>query len=301
MTPPNAYKVPRAMQARYGAVTAITDRVCGEDLGEEYADLCRKAAAALSRKRPSPLSRGRELSWAAGILYALGQINFLFDKDSEPFLSARDLCVKVGVSQGTASRHAKEVGDLLDLRHFHPEYTLESISAENPFVWMIMVDGMIVDARMLPLGLREEAFELGIIPYVPERIDADDGALEVYDADRAPDPDLWLELEEDERIGLVLEHHQQADEKAPNMELHAMIHAVVETQVAMGDDEPAAATLIRLQEEGLGRHDALHAIGSVLAHQMHRAITEREEADNPQEAFRRDLEALTATGWLTGG
>ncbi len=37
-------------------------------------------AAALSRKRPSPLSTGRERSWAVGIIYALGQVNFLFDK-----------------------------------------------------------------------------------------------------------------------------------------------------------------------------------------------------------------------------
>ncbi|MCZ7664791.1 MAG: DUF6398 domain-containing protein [Thermoleophilia bacterium] len=301
MTPPKAYKVPHAMQARYEAVTTITDRVCRDELGDEYADLCRKAAAELSRKRPSPLGRGRELSWAAGILYALSQINFLFDKDSDPFLSARDLCEKVGVSQGTASRHAKEVRDLLDLRFFHPEYTLESLAAENPFAWMIMVDGMIVDARTLPLELREEAFELGLIPYVPEGMDPDDGVVEVYDAHRAPDPDPWLELDEDERIALVLEHHRQAGEQAPNMELHAMIHAVVETQVALGDEEPTAATLIRLQEEGLDRHDALHAIGSVLAHQMHRAVTERGEVDDPQETFRLDLAALTATGWRASG
>jgi hypothetical protein len=44
-------------------VAAITDRVCAEHLDDEYAVLCRKATAALARKRPSPLLRsGRRAS-----------------------------------------------------------------------------------------------------------------------------------------------------------------------------------------------------------------------------------------------
>ena len=41
-------------------------------------------AAALTRKRPSPLESRRARSWAAGIVYALGQVNFLSDDSREP-------------------------------------------------------------------------------------------------------------------------------------------------------------------------------------------------------------------------
>jgi hypothetical protein len=155
------------MKARYDAVTGITDRFCEEDLNAEYAELSRKAAAALSRKRPSPLNTGRERSWAAGIVYALGQVNFLFDKDSEPYLSATDLCAKIGVSQGTASRCANQIWDRLGLWHFHPEWCLQEIAAESPLLWIIKVDGLLVDAREMPQEIQEEAFRLGLIPYVP--------------------------------------------------------------------------------------------------------------------------------------
>lgn len=76
------YKVPHKMRDKYDAVVDITDAVCGEHLIDEYA-VAREMTAALSRKRPSPLDRGQTASWAAGVLYALGQVNFLFDPNEE--------------------------------------------------------------------------------------------------------------------------------------------------------------------------------------------------------------------------
>jgi hypothetical protein len=34
-------------------------------------------------------------------------------------------------------------------------------------VWLIQVDGLIVDARELPPPIRAQAFDLGVIPYIP--------------------------------------------------------------------------------------------------------------------------------------
>jgi len=64
-------------------IVGITDAVCLAVLDEEYADLARRAAAKLARKRPSPLVGGRRVTWAAAIVYALGQANFLFDPVAE--------------------------------------------------------------------------------------------------------------------------------------------------------------------------------------------------------------------------
>ena len=59
-------KVPEKMRGIYSEVVALIDEVCVEHLSQEYADLGRKMAAALSRKRPSPLASGRAKSWTAG-------------------------------------------------------------------------------------------------------------------------------------------------------------------------------------------------------------------------------------------
>ena len=47
-------------------------------------------AAALCRKRPSPLASGQPRTWACGIVYVLGQINFLTDPSTQPFMTTAD-------------------------------------------------------------------------------------------------------------------------------------------------------------------------------------------------------------------
>jgi hypothetical protein len=73
-------KVPKAFGETYAAITAITDDFCREHLNEEYSEPARFASAALYRNRPSLLSKGKLQTWACGIFYALGQVNFLSDK-----------------------------------------------------------------------------------------------------------------------------------------------------------------------------------------------------------------------------
>jgi hypothetical protein len=65
--------VPKAMQEKYNAIVELTNNFSKERLDEEYAQLIRYAVAALCRKRPSPLEKGKANSWACGIVHASGQ------------------------------------------------------------------------------------------------------------------------------------------------------------------------------------------------------------------------------------
>jgi hypothetical protein len=117
-----------------------------------------------------------------------------------------------------------------------------------------------------------------------------------YDPQSAPDAGGWLRLDESERVDLVL-RHRDARVRLPNAYLHATIHVVVENQLALGDQFPAHRTLERLQLEGLDRHDAVHAIGSVLAKHMYDLLKGGPPAGDPNEPYRKALEALTAESW----
>jgi Domain of unknown function (DUF6398) len=75
-------RIPSAMRDRAQAIVEITDRACHEHLDHEYGQIARRLVARLARRRPSPLARGDGGIWAAGVLYAIGQINFLFDSTS---------------------------------------------------------------------------------------------------------------------------------------------------------------------------------------------------------------------------
>lgn len=167
MTSSGAYNVPGKMRDRYDAIVSITDEFCKAYLNEEYLALSRRMTAALSRKRPSPLESGQAKSWAAGVLYALAQVNFLFDPGQDPHMSATELCELAGVSQSTATSKSRQIWDRLDLMQLHPEWCLPSLLGDNPMAWMILVDGRIEDARSLPKETQEEAYRLGLIPYLP--------------------------------------------------------------------------------------------------------------------------------------
>lgn len=166
-----AERIPAPMQDTYAAIVALADAVCKKHLNEEYADVSRRLAAKLARKRPSPLSRGRTASWACGIVYAVGRINFLFDPSQQPHLRADELCRCFCVSASTGSAKSSQIMELLDLVLLDPEWTLPSRMNDNLMAWLISVNGFIIDARHAPREVQEMAYEKGLIPYIPSRHD----------------------------------------------------------------------------------------------------------------------------------
>ncbi len=119
-----------------------------------------------------------------------------------------------------------------------------------------------------------------------------------YDPEVTPDSKKWLALPEIERIRLTQKYHEVARIKLPNVKIHAALHAVVENQIAIGYG-PTCRAMERLQIQGLTRHDALHAVSSVLAYFIYERAT---GADEPQAEFSRNLddeiEELSAAKWL---
>lgn len=63
----------------------LVQAFCREHLDEECEQLAIKMVEKLGRKRNVPFLTGKLEVWAAGIIHALGTINFLFDKNSQPF------------------------------------------------------------------------------------------------------------------------------------------------------------------------------------------------------------------------
>ena len=74
--------IPKGMQTIYERIVGLTDDVCDRQLNSEYRDLARAMTGALCRKRPTLLISGQPRTWAGGIVYVLGRINFLGDRFS---------------------------------------------------------------------------------------------------------------------------------------------------------------------------------------------------------------------------
>ena len=120
-----------------------------------------------------------------------------------------------------------------------------------------------------------------------------------YDPNHAPDPQAWLAQAEDVRIAQAEVFHKKRRLRMPGLKAHATFHAIVENQIAEGMAAVVRA-VPRLMAQGLSRHDAIHALGWVLAQHLHELMTS-EQPDEPGVANARysaQVERLQAQDWL---
>lgn len=165
-------KVPKQMQDTFANFISLTDEFSAKHLNDEYAQLLRKLVAVLCRKRPSPLLQGNIKTWVAGMIHALGMVNFLFDKTQTPHVSSSFISKYFDLGQSTMSNKSKQIRSLLRMSQWGSNWMLSTRIEESPMVWMISLNGFIVDARHLPRHIQEEVFEKGLIPYLPNETDA---------------------------------------------------------------------------------------------------------------------------------
>lgn len=117
-----------------------------------------------------------------------------------------------------------------------------------------------------------------------------------YDTQSAPKAEEWLSCSEDDRLSAIVDHHERISEDQSNLQMHAAIHAIVENQIAMGEDAPVVA-MERLLSERLDRHDAVHAIGSVLSKQIFDVLKGHQSGGYDVGQYDRELAKLTAKKW----
>lgn len=127
----------------------MTGGFCDECLDEDYKQLCEKLIRKMSRKRNVPFLYGRIEIWAAATVYAIGSINFLFDKSFEPYATADDICNYFSTSKSTTSRKAKVIRDIFKLGYYDEEFSTTYMRDNNPFSNLVMVNGLIIDKQSL--------------------------------------------------------------------------------------------------------------------------------------------------------
>jgi hypothetical protein len=129
------------------------------------------------------------------------------------------------------------------------------------------------------------------------------GAMQNYDPLEPPDPEEWQATDEQERIDLVESFHRRARVRLPNAKMHAVLHVMVENQIALGDEIPVKRTVQRLISEGLDRHDAIHAVGSALVGHLSDLLGRADGgvgADSNRPYYTA-LDQLTAKSWSSSG
>jgi len=138
------------IKEKQNKILDLTRSFCDQHLNEDYYNLCEKLIAKMGRKRSVPFKRGQIDIWAASVVYAIGSINFLFDKSFEPYISATQLNEFFGTNKSTVSQKARKIRDMFNMGHFDSEFSTDEMNQSNPMNNMVIVDGYIVPLDSLP-------------------------------------------------------------------------------------------------------------------------------------------------------
>ncbi|MCF6204269.1 MAG: DUF1841 family protein [Methylococcaceae bacterium] len=124
--------------------------------------------------------------------------------------------------------------------------------------------------------------------------------MKKYIALLAPEPEEWLAIDESERINLVEIFHEDFEEEVPKGKerIHASIHVIVENQLI--ETEYAPIVVKKLIQQGLDRHDALHAVGAIIAEDLFNIHHSKEKEHWDEKAYIKRLKNLTAKRWKKG-
>ena len=94
-------------------------------------------------------------------------VNFLNDRTQQPYMKLTDIDKALGVGESTASGKSAAIRDMLKIHQHDHQWMLPSRMADNPLVWMLTVNGFVMDIRNAPREAQVIAFEKGLIPYIP--------------------------------------------------------------------------------------------------------------------------------------
>lgn len=161
-------RIPQELESTFEDILGYINEFCTTCLNDEYAQLLHKLALKLARKRPSPLLSGNPKTWAAGMIHALGMVNFLFDPSQKPHVKSSEISQHFGLAQNTISAKSQNVRKLFKMYQLDPEWMLPSRIEDSPMTWFIIVNGMPMDARYAPLEIQLKAVQVGAIPYLPK-------------------------------------------------------------------------------------------------------------------------------------
>ncbi|HQR05948.1 MAG TPA: DUF6398 domain-containing protein [Gemmatales bacterium] len=116
-------------------LTRHTDAICKAALNKEYQSMCRMMVKGFCIEE-SPGRKGDIKTWAAAVVGAVGYVNALFKKGSEPHLTKAQVAKKAGVPLAEFNKHLKIMINGFDLIEYDPDFTLPSMIPMNPLIAM---------------------------------------------------------------------------------------------------------------------------------------------------------------------
>ena len=96
-------------------LTQMVGEFCDEYLNDEYKDICQKIIEDMAKGKSVYFERGKLEVWASAIIYAVCQINSVFDETSEVHITRKDILNHFNTKQSVVSRKAINLRNIYNL------------------------------------------------------------------------------------------------------------------------------------------------------------------------------------------
>jgi len=133
---------------RLDEIKELVSAFCGKHLNEELTGFVLKLCDVLGRKRKISITRGKKEIWAASIVYVIARLNFLFDPESELFLTADTICEFFGTKKSTVGTKATQIEKICDLGLGAEGFCSREIS--DTLTLVELPNGLVIPKSMLP-------------------------------------------------------------------------------------------------------------------------------------------------------
>jgi hypothetical protein len=119
-------------------------------LNDEYAHVAERMLWKLAHKNCSPILDGNCEEWAAAIVHALGTINFLFDKKSDPYTAVEDIHVYFRTDGKSTFEKSRQIIEILNVNSWTDEFSIASLRHSVAFNRLVMLNGCFVPKDSVP-------------------------------------------------------------------------------------------------------------------------------------------------------
>lgn len=119
------------MDENYEKIIRLITEFSDKFLDGEYEALSVKLACRLKDTQKDIFDKGRPEEWACGIIYAIGQLNFLFDYSFDPFVPQEDLCYYFSAKRQKMSLKSRDIRRMLQLKLGDEEFSTGFVLSLN--------------------------------------------------------------------------------------------------------------------------------------------------------------------------
>ena len=98
---------------------------CDVYLNDDYEYLAVKLVKEMGNMDDIPFKRGKLEIWASGVIYAIAQVNSLFNKSAAYHIGVDDICFYFGTKKSTVSNKAVSISSMFDQTVFNKEFSLD--------------------------------------------------------------------------------------------------------------------------------------------------------------------------------